>query len=110
MDRAEWLAAEAKRGVEHRRLPRIDGVQRSPTGRASCRSCHEPIAKDTWRIKLVFFDQGRFDPAGFIHLGCAEAHFGSGDVLDRLRQFSPDLSEQDAGAIGALLARSPDED
>ena len=32
------LRAEAERGIAHRRLPRVNGAQRAPTGRARCRS------------------------------------------------------------------------
>lgn len=92
---ADRLAAEARRGVEHRRLPRVDGAERSPTGRAACRSCREKIAKDAWRIRLVFFEDDRFAPAGFVHAGCAEAYFGTMDLLERIRHFSPDLTDED---------------
>ena len=48
------MLAAARFGEGHRRVSRIDGVERSPTGRARCRSCRELIAKDAWRIRLVF--------------------------------------------------------
>jgi hypothetical protein len=35
LDDREWLESEAKRGVAHRRLPRIDGAERTPTGPGS---------------------------------------------------------------------------
>ena len=91
VERSDWLASQARLGVEHRRLPRLDKVQRSPTGRAACRSCRELIAKNAWRIALVFYDQGRFDPSGFIHLTCAAEYSGHGDVHDRLRAFNSDF-------------------
>jgi hypothetical protein len=103
--RGDWLAREARLGVDHRRLPRIDGAQRASTGRATCRSCRETIEKGTWRIKLVFYEQGRFDPSGFIHAGCAAEYFGHADVLDRLREFSGELTDADWAEIGAELCR-----
>lgn len=51
---AERLAAEAARGIAHRRLPRLNGAERSPSGRARCRSCRASIAKGAWRISLVY--------------------------------------------------------
>jgi hypothetical protein len=106
VERVEWLKSEAGRGIEHRRLPRIDGAQRAPTGRASCRSCRERIDKAAWRIPLVFYDQGRFEPSGFIHVECAADYFGTGEVLDRLVHFSPDASPDDRAALERALRGS----
>ena len=103
VDRADWLRAEAQRGVEHRRLPRLDGAQRAPSGRAACRCCRETIAKDEWRLRLVYFDQGRFEPSGFIHVGCAAQHLGTADVRARVRRFTPDASQADLAEIEAAL-------
>ncbi len=85
------LRAAAELGIEHRRLPRINGAGRAPTGRARCRSCRELIEKATWRIALVFFEEYRFEPGGFIHAGCAREYFGTTDVLSRIRHFEPEL-------------------
>jgi hypothetical protein len=98
------LEAAAKRGLEHRRLPRIDGVQRAPSGRSHCRHCRELIEKDVWRIRLVYYEEGRFQPSGYIHLRCALAYFETADILDRLRHFSPGLTESDIANIRAELA------
>ena len=99
----ERLEMEAKRGIAHRRLPRISGVERSPTGRAQCRSCRETIGKGTWRIPLVFYEDGRFAPSGFIHARCSQTYFETADVLARLRRFSPGLQDEDIRAIQAEL-------
>ena len=56
----EDLAAAARFGIAHRRVPRINGAERAPTGRARCRKCRELIEKDEWRIALVFFEEFRF--------------------------------------------------
>ena len=102
---ADRLAAEARRGIAHRRLPRIDGAERAPSGRARCRSCHETIAKDAWRIALVFYEEGRFAPSGFIHAPCAAAYLETADVLARVRHFAPGLSDADARELEAELRR-----
>jgi len=103
LEDAPRLEAEARLGLAHERLPRINGVERSPTGRAQCRSCKEPIPKDAWRIALVFYEEGRFSPAGYVHLGCCRAYFDTTDVLPRLRRFSPNLREEDVPDLQAQL-------
>ena len=100
---AERLRAEAEAGLAHRRLPRVDGAERAPTGRAQCRSCREPIEKGAWRLPLVFFEDGRFSPGGFVHARCARAYFETADVLARVRRFRPELGESDLAAIRAEL-------
>jgi hypothetical protein len=92
---APGLESEARRGVAHRRLPRIDGAERSPSARARCRSCREPIPKDAWRIALVFYEEGRFVPSGSVHVRCCRAYFETTDILPRLRRFAPALREEE---------------
>jgi hypothetical protein len=101
------LEQEARLGVEHRRLPRVDAVSRAPSGRAACRACKEPIAKGTWRIGLVYYEDGRFVPSGYIHLACARTYLETTDLMARVRHFSRDLSPGDAADIERALASSP---
>ena len=89
-----------------RRLPRVDGAERAPTGRAQCRHCREAIAKDAWRIGLVFWEEGRFNAAGYVHVRCAPAYFETSDVLPRVRRFAPALTDEDARQIERELAGS----
>lgn len=100
---ADSLRAIAERGVTDRRLPRVNGASRAPTGRAICRHCREPIDKDTWRIELVVFEEYRFQPAGFIHAGCAGDYLGTADIMKRVRQFSPGLEPQELDALKEAL-------
>jgi len=102
----EVLRAEAKRSLEHRRLPRIDGAERASSGRASCRQCREKIQKDGWRIRLVYFEDDRFTPSGFLHAGCADAYFETGDVIARVTPFSKDLGEDDVGELESDISAS----
>ncbi len=99
LDRREDLRELTVSGLEHRRLPRVDGAGRSPTGRARCRSCRELIEKESWRIGLVYFDEGRFNPSGYIHVACATEYLGTADFLDRIRHFSPTLTEEDLAEV-----------
>ena len=99
----EKLEADARLGIAHERLPRIDGAGRSPSGRAACRHCKEAIEKGAWRIKLIYFEEGMFQPSGFLHLKCAPDYFGTSEVLARVRHFSPDLTDTDAKEIGAAI-------
>jgi hypothetical protein len=97
------LERAARWSMGHRRLPRIDGAEHAPTGQAKCRSCREAIARGTWRVRLVFFEEGRFAGGGFVHLGCRSAYFETADIAGPLVHFSPDLSEADrAELLGAL--------
>jgi hypothetical protein len=81
----------------------VNGVERSPTGRAQCRSCKESIGKDAWRIALVFYEEGRFAPAGYVHVGCAQAYFETTDLRPRLRRFSRSIGEADLALVQAEL-------
>lgn len=103
----ERLESEARRGVAHHRLPRVDGAERATSGRAQCRSCREAIGKGAWRIPLVFHEEGRFVAAGFVHVRCAAPYFETADVLPRVRRFSPALGDDEAQEIEAELGRSP---
>jgi hypothetical protein len=108
-DAAAALTAAARFGIEHRRLPRIHGAERAPTSRARCRSCKEPIAKDEWRIALVFFQDFRFEPGGFVHARCAQPYFETIDVVERIRHFSPELGAAEIADLEQALraARTP---
>jgi Poly(ADP-ribose) polymerase and DNA-Ligase Zn-finger region len=92
LDRPQ-LDEAARLGVAHRRLPRIDGAERSPSGQASCRSCREPITKGAWRIRIAIYDEGRFNPAGYVHLACSREYFETVEVVDRALHFSPKLTQ-----------------
>src|SRR5262245_17807985 len=105
---AEALDRAARGSLEHRRLPRIDGAERSPSGQAKCRSCREPIARGEWRIRLVFYEEGRFSPGGFVHLGCRTAYFESGDIQSPALHFSPDLSKEEREELIRAFATDPD--
>jgi len=97
----EHVEREAKLGVEHRRLPRANTAERASSGRATCRSCREVIPKDAWRISLVFYEDGRFQPSGFIHARCAAPFFETTEVMERMKHFTPALSGEDLAAISA---------
>jgi hypothetical protein len=98
------LAAAAEPGLVHRRLPRIDGAERAPSGRARCRACREPIPTGTLRIRLVFFEENQFSAGGYLHPGCAGAYFETTDLLPRLARFGPLLSPEDLEELRRSLA------
>jgi hypothetical protein len=99
-----WLEEAARFGVEHRRLPRLVRAERASSGRAHCRSCRELIAKGDWRFALQMFEEGRPNAIGTIHVACAEAYFGTADVLPRARRLSPDLSTADLADLEQALS------
>ena len=105
IDDSERLATLAQGGVEHPRLARASSAERDPSGRAQCRHCRQKIDKGTWRIGLVFWEEGRFSPAGFIHVPCAGAYFGTTDVVARLKRFSPGLTGGEVHELQAELQK-----
>ena len=104
IDDTKSLQAIIETGIEHRRLPRINGLQRAPSGRAKCRCCHEMIAKDEWRIPLVYFEEGMFNPSGFIHLVCTSAFFETTKVMERLLFFAGELEQDQIEEVRKTLA------
>ena len=105
LDEQEHLEMVARRGLEHRRLPRLNGAERATSGRAKCRSCREMILKDAWRIPLVYWEEGRFEPSGFIHAACVREYFETADVMERVRRFAPGLGEAELAELAAELEK-----
>jgi hypothetical protein len=104
--RAE-LEAAARTSASQRRRPRIDGVERAPSGQAKCRCCREAIAKGTWRIRIVYYEDGRFTPGGSVHLACRRTHFETDDVLAQALHFSPDLGADERAELERECAQAP---
>jgi hypothetical protein len=100
----DFLDETARVGIEHRRLPRLVRAERASSGRAHCRSCRELINKGEWRFALQMFEEGRPNAIGTIHASCAEAYFGTADVLARARRLTPDLTDEDASDLSKALA------
>jgi len=98
------LERVAREGAAHRRLPRIDGAEHAPSGQARCRQCREPIERDGWRIRVVFYEEGRFFPGGFVHLKCRRPYFEVDDVLERLLALSPALAAHERADLAQAHA------
>jgi hypothetical protein len=104
----DWLAACIRSASEHPRLSRLARAERASSGRAHCRSCRELIGKGEWRFALQTFEEGRPTPLGTIHAQCAEAYFGTADVVSRARRLTAELSEADVQDLqGALAEQRP---
>jgi hypothetical protein len=101
---AENLQVAALKCKEHPRLARIGGAEHSRSGQAACRHCQEPIAKGTWRIRIVYYEDGRFAPGGYIHVACSKAYFETDDVLESVLQLRPPLSEADRQELETSFA------
>ena len=99
-----WLTEAARFGELHRRLPRLVRAERASSGRAHCRSCRELIAKGDWRFALQMFEEGRANSIGTIHVSCAEAYFGTADVLARAQRLTSDLTEADTAELEKALS------
>ena len=100
----EAMKREAQLGVAHHRVPRVNVAERASTGRAVCRACKQPITKDAWRISLLYYEDGRFQPSGFVHVACARTYFETDAIMPRLKHFSPALTENDVKEIEAALS------
>jgi hypothetical protein len=103
----ERLVEAARFGIAHRRVPRLHGAERASSGRAHCRSCRELIGKGEWRLALVFFEDYRFNPGGYVHARCARSYFETADLLDRIRHFSPALDDAEVAELAAAIAAGP---
>lgn len=88
----------------HHRVCRIGGVERATTGRARCRHCRTPIAQDSLRIPLKFYEEGMYNASGFVHLTCAPDYFETRDLLDCIRHFTPEIDPVDLDALRSTLA------
>ena len=99
----EALQRAAAASMAQRRLARIDGAERAPTGQAHCRHCRGSIEKGGWRIRLVFFDEGQFAASGFIHMACAPAYFETREILDHVMRFSPGLADAERADLEAAI-------
>jgi len=95
----EALEGTARTSLQYRRLPRVDGAELSPSGQAKCRHCRQPIERGSWRIRVVFFEEGLFTAGGVVHLQCCFEYLETRDILDRILHFSSGL---DAAQIDAL--------
>ncbi len=103
----EALERAAGSSLAHRRIQRIDGAERSPSGHAKCRSCRETIVRGSWRIRLVFYEGGRFSPGGYVHLACCRAYFEANEVLDQILHFSPNLNNDEREELRRAYAVDP---
>jgi hypothetical protein len=101
----ESLEQTARASLTHPRISRIDGAEHSPSGQAKCRHCHEPIEKGSWRIRLVYYEEGRFAPGGFVHLGCRKAYFETDDTRDAILQLSPALAPGEREELARALSQ-----
>jgi hypothetical protein len=99
----EGLERAARGSLAHRRLPRIDGAERAPSGQAKCRSCRERIERGSWRIRLVFYEEGRFAPGGYVHLGCRQAYFETDELRDQVLHFSSALNAEEREELRRAL-------
>ena len=98
------LERAARASSAHRRVARIDGAERSPSGQATCRHCRHAIERASWRIRLVLYQEGLFSPGGFIHLECRAAYFETAEIWDPLNHFSRGLSPEDRADLHRAYA------
>ena len=107
---ADWLTQAAEAGVQHPRLPRLVRAERAASGRARCRHCQELQEKGSLRLALHIFEEGRFSPAGTVHVACAPAYFGTKDLVERLKRLTPELDAALAAEVEQQIAQAPEPD
>ena len=101
---AENLRVAALKCKEHPRLARVGGAERSKSGQAACRHCQESIEKGSWRIRIVYYEEGRFAPGGYIHASCSRAYLETDAVLEPVLQLTPALSVVEREELTAAVA------
>lgn len=87
-------------------------AERSPSGRARCQVCHEPIDKGALRLAIereVDGGPGYATPAAsYLHLGCGAAHFedpaARAEARAKVLANSPQLSDGDRRDVESALA------
>ena len=104
---ATALERAARGSSAQRRMPRVDGAEKAASGQAKCRHCKQKIERGAWRIRLVFFEEGRFSPGGFIHLDCGKDYFEGHDVREPMLHFSPDLSDDERAELSRAYGIRP---
>lgn len=78
----------------HPRAARFTKVGIAPSGRARCRGCKELIEKDSVRVELSIFQDGRFDPMGYLHVACLSSYTEAKVPWFRLEHLCEALSEE----------------
>ncbi len=99
----DWLRHAVKEGVTHLHLPRLVRAERASSGKAHCRQCRQVVNKDSWRLALQMFEEGRMQNIGTIHIECAKEYFGTVDILDRIERLTVELSPTDLSELERLL-------
>lgn len=93
-DELSRLQTVAGFGEAHHRAERFAKVSVAPSGRARCRSCKELIEKDSTRIELSIFHDGRFDPMGYLHVRCVTTYTEARVPWLRLEHSCEELSPE----------------
>jgi hypothetical protein len=104
IDSREELLAEAELGILHPRLCRIAKLERAKSGRAHCRHCKELIQNGALRIALEIFDEGRFNPMGYLHATCSRDYFSAIPSARRLGRPALELDEAARAELADIFA------
>lgn len=102
-----WMRQAVTGGLAHPRLPRLLRAERASSGAAHCRQCRALVSKGSWRFALQMFEEGRMQPIGTIHVECAQAYFGTADILDRIERLTQGLTAPDLAEIERLCHEPP---
>jgi hypothetical protein len=100
---SDWLTQAVGDGLAHEQLSRLARAERAPSGNAHCRQCRELVSKGSWRLALQIFEEGRMQPIGTIHAECAEAYFGTSDILDRVQRLTDGLTSAELNEVARCI-------
>jgi hypothetical protein len=96
------LVAKNRKKAKPKNLPY---GERAPSGRASCMSCEEKIAKGELRVATPREDSEFQNAAGYLHPGCAAEFLGDVEGLEaEIRKNSVSLEPPELDELCGLLA------
>jgi hypothetical protein len=103
-EETSMLRAIAEFGALHPRAARLTKAGVAPSGRARCRGCKELIEKDGLRLELSMFNEGRFDPVGYLHVRCLTQYVEAKVPWSRLEHICQALPEQQRQLVASECA------
>ncbi len=100
------IVVDCTRALANPRLQRLGVAERAASARARCRHCKEAIDGQTWRLPLVFFDEGMYSKSGFIHACCVKSYCGTDEVWPTVACYAVALESSELDDLEAVVASS----
>lgn len=97
------LEQAVQMSLQHHRAARLGRAERASSGRAKCRHCRETIEKDSWRLPLMFFEEGIFNRSGFIHAACSRDYVDGAHVIPLILHFADNTTAAEQAELQLAL-------